>query len=119
MAGLPWVRVDASLARNHKVLALMGERGGDHALCVYIFGLGHCGEQGSSGFIPAVALGVIHGRARDAELLVQVGLWHEVAGGYEVNDFAEYQPVGPESTARTERARKAAQARWAKKNGSG
>lgn len=114
MAGLSWVRVDASLASNHKVLALLSERGGDHALCVYIFALGHAGQQGTDGFIPEIALGLIHGKKRDADLLVQVGMWRAARGGYEVPDWAEYQPSGEETRKRTEKARIAAHARWAK-----
>ena len=114
MAELSWVRVDSALASNHKVLELLSNRGGDHALCVYIFSLGHTGRQGLDGFIPEIALGLIHGKKRDAELLTQVGMWRQVRGGYEVPDWAEYQPSGEESRARSEKARKAAEVRWAK-----
>ncbi len=116
MAGVAWVRVDAALAANHKVLALLSEKGGDHALNVYIFGLGHSARQGLDGFIPEIALGLFHGRRRDAELLVKTGLWREVPGGFEVPDFAEYQPAGEEVRRRSEKARLAAHARWAKQN---
>lgn len=115
MAELAWVRVDSALAANHKVLTLLGEKGGDHALCVYIFALGHSARQGLDGFIPEIALGLIHGRKRDSDLLVMVGMWREVAGGFEVPDWADYQPTGDETRARSEKARKAAAARWAKK----
>jgi len=114
MAELSWVRVDSALASNHKVLALLSERGGDHALCVYIFALGHSARQGLDGFIPEIALGLIHGRKRDADLLVSVGMWQTAKGGYEVPDWAEYQPSGEESKRRTDKARKAAEARWSK-----
>lgn len=116
MASLSWVRVDAALASNHKVLAILSERGGDHALCVYIFALGQCGQQGTDGFIPEIALGLIHGKKRDADLLVQVGMWREVPGGYEIPDWAAYQPSDEESKRRSEKARKAAEARWSKAN---
>lgn len=114
MAELSWVRVDSALASNHKVLALLAEKGGDHALCVYIFAIGHVARQGLDGFIPEIALGLIHGRKRDADLLVAVGMWRAVQGGFEINDYAEYQPSGEESKARSDKARKAAAARWAK-----
>lgn len=117
MAELSWVRVDSALAYNHKVLQLLSERGGDHALCVYIFALGHSARQGLDGFIPEIALGLIHGRKRDSDLLTQAGMWRPVKGGFEVPDWAEFQPSGEESKARSEKARKAAHARWAKKQG--
>lgn len=118
MAELSWVRVDSALASNHKVLSLLAERGGDHAMCVYIFALGHSARQGLDGFVPEIALGLIHGRKRDAELLVAVGFWRSIPGGFEINDWAEYQPSGEESRRRTEKARKAAEARWAKRRAS-
>lgn len=114
MAELSWVRVDSALASNHKVLELLTERGGDHALCVYIFALGHSARQGLNGFIPQIAMGLIHGRKRDGDLLVKVGMWRPVPGGFEVPDWAEYQPSGEESKRRSEKARKAAEARWSK-----
>lgn len=113
---LNWVRIDAALASNHKVLALLSEKGGDHALCVYIFALGHSGRQGTNGFIPEIALGLIHGRKRDADLLVQVGMWRPIPGGYEVPDWEEYQPSSEEARKRSEKAKLAAHARWAKRN---
>ena len=115
MAELSWVRIDSALASNHKVLQLLSERGGDHALCVYIFALGHSGRQGLDGFIPDIALGLIHGKKRDSELLVEVGMWRTVRGGFEVPDWAEYQPSGADSKARSDKARHAAEVRWAKK----
>ncbi len=114
MAEMSWVRVDSAMASNHKVLALLTERGGDHALCVYIFALGHSARQGLDGFIPEIALGLIHGRKKDADLLVNTGMWRPVPGGYEVPDFAEFQPSGEESRRRTEKAKLAAHARWSK-----
>lgn len=114
MAELSWVRIDSALASNHKVLALLAEKGGDHALCVYVFALGHSARQGLDGFIPEIALGLIHGRKRDSELLVTTGMWRTVPGGFEVPDFAEYQPSGEQSKARSDKARLAAHARWAK-----
>lgn len=115
MAGLNWVRVDANLHSNHKTLALLGERGGDHALCVYIFGLGYSGSQGTAGFIPSTALGLFHGKPRDASLLVDVGMWDSLTGGWDVHDWLEYQPTDEESRVRSEKAKKAADARWAGK----
>ena len=119
MAELSWVRVDSALASNHKVLALIAERGGDHALNVYIFALGHIARQGLDGFLPEIALGLIHGRKRDADMLVDVGMWKQIPGGYEIPDWAEYQPSGEDSKRRSEKAKKAAAARWAKKQPAG
>lgn len=113
MAGLNWVRLDANLHSNYKVLTLLAERNGDHALNVYCFALGYSGAHGTAGFIPIAALGLFHGKPRDAAQLVAVGMWHEVPGGYEIHDWLEYQPTDEESIARSARAKKAAETRWA------
>lgn len=114
MDALTWVRVQAALARNHKVLALLPQKGGDRALNVFIFGLGYCAEQGNSGFIPEGAPGLFHGSPRSAQLLVEVGMWDVVEGGWDVHDYAEYQPTDEAAKARSEKAKKAAKARWDK-----
>lgn len=115
---MAWVRVDSSLAANHKVLALLEQRGGDHALNVYIFGLGHCAAGDTDGFIARAALGLFHGKVKDAQLLVEVGLWHELAGGWEINDWREYQPSSEDAQRRADKAKKAAAARWGLKEAS-
>lgn len=115
MAGMSWVRVDANLHANHKTLTLLAVRGGDHALNVYVFGLGYSGSQGSDGFIPTAALGLFHGKPKDAQMLVEVGLWHEIPGGYEINGWRDYQPSDEEAQKRSERAKRAAETRWSKK----
>lgn len=112
--GLSWVRVDANLHSNHKILALLSERGGDHALNVYIFGLGYCGSHGMDGFIPTAALGLFHGKPRDGALLVEVGLWQELPGGYEVNGWREFQPSDEDAQRRSDKAKRAAEARWSR-----
>lgn len=115
MAGLNWVRLDANLHSNHKVLTLLSDRNGDHALCVYVFSLGYSGAHGTAGFIPNSALGLFHGKVRDAAQLVDVGLWEELPGGWEIHDWIEYQPTDEESRKRSEKAKHAAEVRWAKK----
>lgn len=116
MDALSWVRVQAAIGRNHKVLALLPQRGGDRALNVFIFGLGYCAEQGNAGFIPEGALGLIHGTAKAAHQLVEVGMWEQRQGGWDVHDYADFQPTDEAAQARSEKARKAAVARWSKQN---
>ena len=84
---------------------------------MFIFSLGYCAEQGNNGFIPEGALGLIHGNARSAQLLTEVRMWVERPGGWDVNDYAEYQPTDDAATARSDKARKAAEVRWSKDKG--
>lgn len=112
---MQWVRLDTAFPRNHKVLALLDEREGHRALVTYICGLAHAGEQGTDGFIPRSALGLCHGRPRDAVLLVDVGLWvDDAGGGWLINGWTDYQPTTAETEARSKKARIAARARWEK-----
>jgi hypothetical protein len=115
--GLPWVRLDTAFPRNPKLLALLAVNGHRAAL-VYICSLAYSGEQGSDGFIPRHALAHIHGRPKDAALLVTHRLWHEERDGigWTINGWAEFQPSSAETQERARKARqsslKANCARW-------
>jgi hypothetical protein len=108
--GLPWVRLDTALPRNSKVVAVLAERDGHRAAFLYICSLAYCGEQGSDGYIPKGVLPLIHGRPKDAALLVRHRLWHEENGGigWFVNGWAEFQPSSAETQERARKARQAA-----------
>jgi len=114
MSGLAWIRLDTGWPRNRKVLQLLGMKGGDHAIVVYVASLCLAGEQGSDGFINDWALPTIHGKAADARLLVDVELWHQVEGGWQVNDWNVYQESNEETQKRSLKAKRAAARRWEK-----
>ena len=109
---LSWVRLDTAFPRNHKVLALVGQRDGHRALVTYICGLAYAGEQGTDGFIPKEALPLLHGRQAEATRLCGVRLWVPLPGGWMVNGWDEFQPSTEEMKQRSIRARSAAMARW-------
>lgn len=109
--GLPWVRLDTQFAQNPKVLYLIEDKKFKAAF-VYVAGLGYSGAHGTDGFIPAAALTFLHATKSDAKALVDVGLWLECIGGWEVNSWAEFQPSNEETQARKKKARDAAMARW-------
>jgi hypothetical protein len=115
--GLPWVRLDTAFPRNHKLLALLGGRDGHRIGLVYVCGLAYAGEQGTDGFIPREALGLIHGRPADARRLVEVRLWVAEPGGWVINDWREYQMSTEETQLRSKKARAAALSRWHEKTG--
>lgn len=108
--GLPWVRLDTAFPRNPKLLALIAEREGHRAAFVWCCGLAYCGEQGTDGYIPSFALGQIHGRPKDAAILVAHRLWREQRGhtGWTYADWGEFQQSSAETQARKERATTAA-----------
>ncbi len=112
MSGLAWVRLDTAFPRNHKVLAAVEAKDGHRAMFVYVCALAYAGEQGTDGFLPRPALPMIHGRQADADRLVDVGLWQLVNGGWQINDWADYQQSNEETKRRKARARAAAEVRW-------
>ena len=116
MSTLAWVRLDTAMPRNQKVLTLLGMKDGHRAAFVWLSSWCYAGEQGTDGFIPKPALGLIHGREVDAERLCEVGLWHAKPGGWEINDWGDYQQTNAETEARTVRAKAAAAARWGKRH---
>jgi hypothetical protein len=109
--GLPWVRLDTQWPQNQKFLQLVEDKRW-RAIAVYMAGLAWAGGQGQDGFIPGYALPMIHGTKKEAGDLVDAGLWHVTQGGWNINDWAEYQLSTEEYKRRSERARIAAEKRW-------
>lgn len=110
---LPWVRLDSNLATNHKILGLAADKKWQ-TIAVFCFGLGYSGGHGTAGFIPQTALPFIHANKRIAMDLCEAGLWVARPGGWEINDWAEYQPAHDEAAERSRKAKAAAEIRWAK-----
>lgn len=108
---LPWVRLDSQWYQNPKFLHLVEDRGW-RAITVYLAGLAWAGGQGQDGYIPKAALPMIHATVKEAHQLVAAALWIPAQGGWDINDWAEYQPSSLTQEQRSNRARKAAQARW-------
>src|SRR5258707_14436742 len=98
---LPWVRLDTAFPRNHKLLALLQERDGYRAALVYVCSLSYSCEQGTAGFIPDLALALIHGRKADGAALVKPDLWHPGSGCWADPDWAQFQAAGGELRARS------------------
>lgn len=113
--GVEWVRTEASIYRNHKVLGLLGQPNGWRTAVVYWFSYGYAGENGASGIIPKLALPIIQGTAKDAQRLVEFGLWEPSPEGWKIHDYDLYQPDAAYIQRRSEAGRKGAAARWAKR----
>lgn len=117
MAGLPWIRLDTGFPSNAKILALISDRKEGAALG-YVCALAWSGGQGTDGFIPAVALPLCHLTVTTARSLCDAGLFLPVLGGYQINDWTEYQQSTTETAARSEKAQAAARIRWERRAGS-
>lgn len=117
-AGLPWVRVDSDIAHNPKIAELIAEHGqrGLAAAFVFICSIGHCAAHNTDGEIRKAILPLIHGNAALARLLVEAELWAVDERGWRIPGYADSQPTRAareaDASARSEAARKAANARW-------
>ena len=111
---LPWIRLDTSMPDNPKILELLAERDGHRAAFVWTCCLTYCGKHGTDGFLPRNAAPFVHGKSADFARLVAVGLLNAVPGGWEVHGWNEFQESNEATQARSERARRAAAARWSK-----
>jgi hypothetical protein len=86
---MTWVRVDDHLPDHPKVLALGRDRMA--AMGLWLIGNCYAARHLTDGFIPLAALPT--GSSRLARLLVNVGMWAEIRGGYKIHDYDEYQPT--------------------------
>ncbi len=112
--GLPWIRLDTTIADHPKILELVEDKAFQAAFA-HVMAMAYCGKHGTDGFISRSALPFIHARKADADRLVKVGLWHEERGGWLINGWDEYQLSDDDAKKRRERAQKAAAARWGSK----
>lgn len=93
MSGLPWVRLDSSIASNDKMLSLLSDPSAKRwqAASSYMFALAWSGQQGTDGRVPSVALPFVHGTQATARLLVKYGLWDEAPAGFQIHNFGQRQ----------------------------
>lgn len=110
---MTWANVDDLFPEHPKVLAA----GGD-AAWLYICGLCFTNRNLTEGRIPKAMVPRLSDRKNPlklAQVLVDVGLWHDQRTHYAINDWANYNEDAATVKARKEQARKAAQTRWAGK----
>lgn len=118
MAGLKWIRLETTMFENPKLLYLQEDR--QHKLIVvHLQGMCYSGRHGLAGYIPKAALRIIGASPTDAAKLVTSGLWSPAPGGWNINGWDEYQLADDESQKRSEKAQKAAAARWEKARANG
>lgn len=114
---LNWVRLDTALPTHPKMFELYATQDW-RAVMLYVWGITYAGMHSTDGYVPkTVVTTLLQARIKDAQRLVQVGLWHESTGGYEINGWDEYQVSDDAAKRRKERAQKAAAARWAESGG--
>ena len=88
---MAWTRIDDGFRTNIKV-----RKAGPDGVLLYLYGLLHCNTNLTDGYIDNVFLPQILADAFckthkvTVKKLVDCGLWIEVEGGYQVNDYLEY-----------------------------
>lgn len=103
---MTWGKMDDKFHRNRKVRELRRMKGGREALGDWAFWWSWCLDDPKlDGVVPAFELDAAD--LRSAKLLVDVGLWDAVEGGYRFHDFHEYNPTRDqrESKLRADRER--------------
>ena len=111
MAGMKWIRIDTQMFENPKLLYLKEDRK-FRAIVVHLEGMTYSGRHALAGFIPKAALRIFGASAADAKALVTAGLWDLAPGGWQVHDWDDYQLSADDMQQRSERAQRAAAARW-------
>lgn len=116
---MPWAKLDDGFWMHPKVVMAGNEAAGVFCRC-----LSYCGAYLTDGRVPAQVGVSIAGSKRVLDKVVAAGLLERLphTGDLYVRDYAHYNPLRDEVEAkraeREEKARKAANARWAKQNGS-
>lgn len=87
-----WVKLDDAFGEHPKIARIS-----DTALALWVTGLAYCNRNLTDGFIPnTVGLGQLRyceGNATPGiRELEGVGLWQPVKGGWQVHDYADFQP---------------------------
>lgn len=93
-----WIKIYNSMPSHPKVLAA-----GERAAWLFVCGLCYANEHLTDGFLPRHSLAILapsvsHSttRSRLAARLVATGLWQEVAHGWLINDYVEFQRTADE-----------------------
>lgn len=105
-----WVRIDTGLYRHQKFHDLPDKQ--PRLLSAWLGGMLLVGEQETDGLITFGLLHETRARPRDAEQLVERGLWVPDQNGYRIHDWADYQPIRVNGMTSSQRAQRAARARW-------
>lgn len=89
---MTWGKMDDKFHRNRKVRQLRQMDGGREALGVWVFWWSWCLDDPElSGVVPTSELSAVD--ERSVQLLVDVGLWETIEGGYAFHDFHAYNPT--------------------------
>lgn len=107
---MTWVRIDDRVLSHPKIIAVP-----PRTRWTWVAGLIWSSQHRTDGVLPAAVLHTLDANRRDARALTDAGLWlpTENGGGWRIHDFADFQPVnGDLSAKRAAAGRAGARARW-------
>ena len=90
---MTWIKLDDQFSTNQKILAATKD-----GRELYFSALGHCARNLTDGFIDAGlvrqlgALFEVYDVDPAIAKLLEVGLWDEAEGGYQIHDYLDYNP---------------------------
>lgn len=109
-----YFKLDVGYMSNPKVLAVIDES--PVAILLHVASIGYAAQHLTDGIVPVKALLRMTGATEaDAELLVVAGLWvvGPTGGKAEVHDYLNHQRSAAEVKGASEKAKRAADAKWA------
>jgi hypothetical protein len=114
---MTWVKLDDGFADHPKLVTA-----GPMASWLHVCALCYCGRHLTDGIIPkpmVPRLSSVPKPQREADRLVEAGVWEDVGDCYVIHDYHDFQPTREEVLADREAKRaagkKGAEARWGKK----
>lgn len=108
-----YFKLDVGYMSNPKVLSVLDES--PTAILLHIASIGYAAQHLTDGIVPVKALLRMTGATQeDGELLVAAGLWIDgpTGGKAEVHDYLQHQRSSAEAKGASEKAKRAASARW-------
>lgn len=108
-----YFKLDVGYMTNPKVLSVLDES--PTAVLLHIASIGYAAQHLTDGVVPVKALLRMTGAtAEDADLLLAAGLWVNgpTGGKAEIHDYLEHQRSAAEAKGASEKAKRAASARW-------
>lgn len=113
-----WIRLQTNMFEHPKILNLKDDKQW-RAIVAHLEAMSYTGRNALAGYVPRSAIKLLHIADCDVRRLVSEGLWKPAPGGWEIHGWSDFQLADEESIARSEKAKKAAAARWDKRNGRG
>lgn len=107
---MAWIRLETGVVHHPKVMELRARKQ-YRAVMGWLLSMPLSAAQGSDGLITKSSLPLLDITTKEANQLIDVGLWKPVQGGYEINDWDEYNPQGIYQK-RSKAGKKGACSRW-------